>query len=1038
MSEPREASALPESPYPGIDPFGYGDRNVFFAREADARHLYRLIVMYRGVLLYADSGMGKSSLINAGLIPMALDDGYQPERIRVQPRSGEEMIVERVPLGGKDGQQYLPSIFVPDGPDRAVLSPAAFLEALERKASLSPGETASRPLLIFDQFEEWVTLFEDAGESNALATARASQDAVADAIVHLLVESRLPVKILIALREDYLAKLSPLLARCPNLSDQHLRLGPLRGNDIRRAIREPFEKWKKQYRPEIGEALAARVVEQFEGRSGAADIRLTELQIVCRSLFEAGRRGQDMDELFSTRRVQGLLEDYLENQLGALDTRHREAALALLSRMVTSLGTRKVVDEEDLVGRAAEKDEMPRPVLEETLEQLERQTKIIRRDRRRDVYYYEIASEFLIPWIGERRRERETLAKQRALEQAEEQLRLEKNRAEQLETAWGQARNKADEARRTARQARRRARVALGVTGVAAAVAVLAVWLYFGSSSRAVAAAAVNKLGFDPELSVLLAFEAVSIQRTPEAIEVLAQAVQESRVRQALSTTSGNLGMSVSADGSRLAILRRSEESDIVEMWQRAPGARPVKLSTTGRVAAIALNPQGTRLAIATQDGQVTFWDDPFTAGRVNLAEPVSDISGLAFSPDGTLLATAERDGRVRLWDTSSGRVRDIVDGHDGRAAGNRRRVVAIGFSPDTGGRPGELYLASVTAGASVDQVMIWSVGNRQRVATIDREQGVTGIAVGPDARHVAIAVGATTRLVDMASKSERELLGHLSDVRAIAFNADGTRVVTASADKTARVWDVESGRELLALRGHAAPLVMASFGPNGSITTASKDGSARVWDATVTRHPTQASAMAMSVDEEYLAVASADGTRRVWGMKSGWAVQDFRGHPGQVIGIAFGKAAGDGGKVRADGRVAIAVQRDGSAVVQLHDLASGKVVGEFATPVPVYPAALSPDGTHLAGIETTPRGALARVWRIARGQEMSQLGVARGVQLVAVSSDGRRLAISRADQPPRHRRRQDRTSRPGRSSCSTFSREEAFSRHRSLGRLHR
>ena len=93
MNEASQTTYLPESPFPGIDPFSFAYRDVFFARESEARSLTRLIVMYRGVLLYSDSGTGKSSLINAGIIPRAMNEGYQVERVRLQPKKGEEIVV---------------------------------------------------------------------------------------------------------------------------------------------------------------------------------------------------------------------------------------------------------------------------------------------------------------------------------------------------------------------------------------------------------------------------------------------------------------------------------------------------------------------------------------------------------------------------------------------------------------------------------------------------------------------------------------------------------------------------------------------------------------------------------------------------------------------------------------------------------------------------------------------------------------------------------------------------------------------------------
>src|SRR5882757_1831871 len=91
-----QTALVPEEPFPGIEPYSYSDRCVFFGREIDARNLVRLVVMYRGVLLYSESGSGKTSLINAGLIPLALAEGYQPEKIRVQPIIGQEIVVERL------------------------------------------------------------------------------------------------------------------------------------------------------------------------------------------------------------------------------------------------------------------------------------------------------------------------------------------------------------------------------------------------------------------------------------------------------------------------------------------------------------------------------------------------------------------------------------------------------------------------------------------------------------------------------------------------------------------------------------------------------------------------------------------------------------------------------------------------------------------------------------------------------------------------------------------------------------------------------
>jgi WD40 repeat protein len=90
-----------------------------------------------------------------------------------------------------------------------------------------------------------------------------------------------------------------------------------------------------------------------------------------------------------------------------------------------------------------------------------------------------------------------------------------------------------------------------------------------------------------------------------------------------------------------------------------------------------------------------------------------------------------------------------------------------------------------------------------------------------------------TARVWDAASGATLAILrGHFGEVRSAVFDASGTHVLTASQDSTARVWDAASGAELAVLSGHAAFVASAEFDPTGArILTASEDETARVWD---------------------------------------------------------------------------------------------------------------------------------------------------------------------------------------------------------------
>ena len=91
-----------------------------------------------------------------------------------------------------------------------------------------------------------------------------------------------------------------------------------------------------------------------------------------------------------------------------------------------------------------------------------------------------------------------------------------------------------------------------------------------------------------------------------------------------------------------------------------------------------------------------------------------------------------------------------------------------------------------------------------------------------------------TARIWDAATAKEIAVLrGHDDAVHSAAFSPDGSRIVTASGDKTARIWDAATAKEIAVLRGHDDAVQSAAFSPDGSrIVTASTDNTARIWDA--------------------------------------------------------------------------------------------------------------------------------------------------------------------------------------------------------------
>src|SRR6202042_1361527 len=173
----------------------------------------------------------------------------------------------------------------------------------------------------------------------------------------------------------------------------------------------------------------------------------------------------------------------------------------------------------------------------------------------------------------------------------------------------------------------------------------------------------------------------------------------------------------------------------------------------------------------------------------------------------------------------------------------------------------------------------------------------VRGVAFSPDGKHIATASDDQTAKV-WDAETGKELLtlrGHSDSVIGVAFSPDGKRLATASADQTAKVWDAESGKELLTLRGHSGPVDSVAFSPDGKrLATASGDKTAKVWDAgsgkellTLRGHSDYVYGVAFSPGGQHLATASGDKTAKVWDAESGKELLTLR-HSGPVDGVAF------------------------------------------------------------------------------------------------------------------------------------------------------
>jgi hypothetical protein len=110
-----------------------------------------------------------------------------------------------------------------------------------------------------------------------------------------------------------------------------------------------------------------------------------------------------------SRAIQELLERYTDGRIQALPKELRDPAVAVLSRLITSAGTRNIVAESELIERLEKEERVPRNLAERALAALVSETKLVRRQIRHDAPFCDIASKFLVPWIRRERVSREAI-----------------------------------------------------------------------------------------------------------------------------------------------------------------------------------------------------------------------------------------------------------------------------------------------------------------------------------------------------------------------------------------------------------------------------------------------------------------------------------------------------------------------------------------------------------------------------------------------------------------------------------------------------
>jgi WD40 repeat protein len=932
----------PDSPYKGLIPYEEADAPYFFGRDRDREVIISNLLASRLTVLSAESGVGKTSVLRAGVVHelrrQARTDLAEDGRLRyvvVDFAAWNDDPIEGLAKAIEGAATELRGDRTPAAPP-----PTRRLdELLEAWAERLDADL----LLVLDQFEDYFLYHgEDAGDGTfAVELPRA------------VTRPDLQANFLISIREDAALKLDRFKPRMPDVLANRIGIRRLDRTAAERTIRGPIERYNAALpdseQISIEDDLVGAVLDEVSqvrvGQPGEgtvvgspptdARIEMSYLQLVMLRLWERERAAgstilhrKTLDELGGARRIVGT---HVESIVNELPTAQRDIAAEVFGFLVTPEGAKIAVPASYLAENSGHSIGDIEPVLAALAR---KEASILRPiDSLAGERLYEIYHDALAPVILEWTRG----------------YRENRRRAKAEEGVRREAEARVSAARQRARRFAFGGLIALALTVSAAAVALYAdsqrqVAVRAADAARVAEALAQSQGHVDLALQQLSSDPQSSLHHALMAWGIVDKAGVEDR--------------SSAEEAVRLA-LSRSNLDAVVDQGTVVWSA--------------AWSPDGTRIVTAGQDG-IARVVEVADGKTVELGPQTNQVLQAVFTPDGKhVITTTGLGGSIKLWDLETGALLWTVSGN--------------GISGSDGFGQRSVYMPT---GA-------FSADGRYVVTTASRDQLQT-----PQSPASASIRSLDTGVV-VQSLPHPETV---QQVNSAAFSPDGKRVVTAADDGFARIWDAATGaveHELDNKTSTKTYPTIATFSPDGKlIACANSDGSVGIFDAATGgpldfsfNHKGPVKTVAFSADSTRL-VSAGGKTAVVLDLaplaNGGRATLETTLSP-QASWI-------DSAEFSPDRAFVLASYQDGTARVAAATTGAELVAFRGHANI-VWTARFSPNGSRVV---TASEDGTARVWRVNSGhvapEAVPNIALAHGdvVHSVAFSPDGSRVATTSND----------------------------------------